>query len=76
MRHSGLVAAILEGSWLALALAGHLVEVGVPVLISAHICLRLILLRHLSIDSIAKLAEKILRDRDADETLVKGHLVL
>ena len=76
MRHSGLGAAILEGSWLALALAGHLVEVGVPVLISADICLRLIRMRHLRIDCSANLAEEILRDRDTDETLVKGHLYI
>ncbi len=75
MRHSYLCAAILEGSWLALALAGHLVEVGVPVLISAHSCLREILLWHILIDRSAKLAEEILRDRDADETLVDGHLI-
>ena len=76
MRHSGLGVAILEGRWLALALAGHLVKVGVPVLISAHICLRLILLRYLRIDCSAKLAEKILGDRDTDEAFVKGHLVI
>ena len=76
VRHSGLGAGILILRWLRLALAGHLVKEGVPVLISAHICLRQILLRHLRSDSSTKLAEEILRDRDADETLVMGHLVI
>jgi hypothetical protein len=76
VRHSGLGAGILELRWLRLALAGHLVKEGVPVLISAHICLRQNLILLLLVDGGAKLAEEILRDRDADKTLIKGPLIL
>ena len=75
MRHSNLAAEILEGSWLGLGLAGHLVEECIPVLIS-HCGLRLILLLLYQVGGCAQLAQKILRDWNADRSLVEGALII